>query len=194
MYLNPTESGRLTIFTAACLAREAMGRGLLLSLPEAVAVIADTVHWAARSGASYQECAQAGARALTEEEVLPGVAALLEEVRVEPLFDEGTRLVVVRWPLGRPSTGPGELSFGDQPLPSREAARRRMTVVNTSPRVVRVSSHYPFHRVNRKLSFDRPAARGWRLDLAAGAFVRWAPGQSRTVDLVSTERVEKGTS
>jgi urease subunit gamma/beta len=194
LYLNPTESDRLTTYLAASLAREATRRGLLLSLPEAVAVIADTVHWAARSGASYEECTQAGACALTQDQVLPGVAALLEEVRVEPLFDEGTRLVVIRWPLGRPSTGPGELSFGDQPLPSREAARRRMTVVNTSPRVVRVSSHYPFHLVNRKLSFDRPATRGWRLDLAAGAFVRWAPGQSRTVDLVPADRIEKGIS
>lgn len=194
MYLTPTESGRLTIFLAASLAREALHRGLLLSLPEAVAVISDTVHWAARSGASYQECAQAGAGALTEDQVLPGVSALLDEVRVEPLFDEGTRLVVVRWPLGRPGTGPGELQVSTQPLPSREVTRRRLTVLNTSPRVVRVSSHYPFHLVNRKLSFDRSAAEGWRLDLAAGGFVRWAPGESRTVDLVTTEQVKEGTS
>lgn len=126
--------------------------------------------------------------------MLPGVAALLDEVRVEPLFDEGTRLVVVRWPLGRPSAGPGELQVSNQPLPSRTVERRRLTVVNTSPRVVRVSSHYPFHLVNRKLSFDRSTAEGWRLDLAAGAFVRWAPGQSRTVDLVTTEQVQEGTS
>lgn len=62
--------------------------------------------------------------------------------------------------------------------------RIRLTVTNTSRRPVRLSSHYPFWRTNPRLSFDRAAARGFRLDLPAGASIRFAPGQTREVDLV----------
>jgi urease subunit beta len=48
-----------------------------------------------------------------------------------------------------------------------------------------VSSHYPFWRVNSRLEFDRGAAEGYRLDIPAGASIRWAPGQVREVDLVA---------
>jgi urease beta subunit len=62
--------------------------------------------------------------------------------------------------------------------------RISVTVANTSERPVRVSSHYPFHRVNRRLAFDREAAQGFRLDVASGSSVRWSPGQTREVVLV----------
>lgn len=62
--------------------------------------------------------------------------------------------------------------------------RRRLTVTNTSSRVIRVSSHYPFWRTNPRLSFDREAARGYRLDVPAGASVRFAPGATIEVELV----------
>jgi urease subunit gamma/beta len=63
--------------------------------------------------------------------------------------------------------------------------RRRITVVSRSARPIRVSSHYPFWRVNARLEFDRAAAAGYRLDIPAGASVRWAPGQSIQVGLVA---------
>jgi urease beta subunit len=66
--------------------------------------------------------------------------------------------------------------------PDRE--RRTLSVRNGSTRVVRVSSHYPFDRVNRRLEFDRTAAAGFRLDIPAGASVRWAPGETHEVGLV----------
>jgi urease beta subunit len=62
--------------------------------------------------------------------------------------------------------------------------RIRLTVTNTSSHVVRVSSHYPFWRTNRRLSFDRDAARGFRLDVPAGTSVRFGPGEMREVELV----------
>ena len=62
--------------------------------------------------------------------------------------------------------------------------RIRVVVTNTSARVVRVSSHYPFWRVNPRLEFDRDAATGFRLDAPAGASVRFAPGERREVVLV----------
>src|SRR6266567_2829541 len=63
--------------------------------------------------------------------------------------------------------------------------RLRITVISRSARPIRVSSHYPFWRANDRLEFDRAAAAGYRLDVPAGASVRWAPGQSRDVDLVA---------
>ena len=59
-----------------------------------------------------------------------------------------------------------------------------LTVRSESRRVIRVTSHYPFERVNSRLVFDREAARGFRLDIPAGATERWAPGETRTVRLV----------
>lgn len=62
--------------------------------------------------------------------------------------------------------------------------RISVEVTNTSARVVRISSHYPFWRTNRRLEFDREAARGFRLDVPAGSSVRFAPGETSQVVLV----------
>jgi urease beta subunit len=67
-------------------------------------------------------------------------------------------------------------------VPGRE--RITLTVRNTSRHVVRVSSHYPFWRTNRRLEFDRDAAEGFRLDVPSGVSVRFAPGESKDVTLV----------
>lgn len=67
--------------------------------------------------------------------------------------------------------------------PGRE--RIRLAVTNTSERPIRISSHYPFWRVNPRLAFDREAARGFRLDVPAGSSVHWDPGQTREVGLVA---------
>ena len=61
--------------------------------------------------------------------------------------------------------------------------RMRLTVENTSRRIVRVSSHFPFWRSNHRLQFDRDAARGYHLDIPAGSTERWGPGETREVDL-----------
>ncbi|MGD1923488.1 MAG: urease subunit beta [Paracoccaceae bacterium] len=57
-------------------------------------------------------------------------------------------------------------------------------VANTGDRPVQVGSHYHFSETNEGLSFDREAARGMRLDIAAGTAVRFEPGQSREVQLI----------
>ena len=59
-----------------------------------------------------------------------------------------------------------------------------LTVTNTGDRPVQVGSHFHFFEVNEALHFDRAAARGWRLNIAAGTAVRFEPGQQRTVELV----------
>jgi urease beta subunit len=63
--------------------------------------------------------------------------------------------------------------------------RLTITVTSRSDRPIRVSSHYPFWRVNARLEFDREAAQGFRLDLPAGASLRWGPGETRDVTLVA---------
>jgi urease subunit gamma/beta len=187
MRLTAWEEERLLVFTAAELARRHLERGLLLNAPEAIALICDAMLEAARAGDSYEAVEAAGRAAVGPEQVLPGVAALVSEVRLEVLMDDGTRLIVLRAPLGPAGAdAPGTVVQASQP--AREAeddrARRALEVRNSSARVVRVSSHHPFHRVNSRLLFDRAAARGFRLDLPAGSSERWAPGEARTVTLV----------
>jgi urease subunit beta len=60
-----------------------------------------------------------------------------------------------------------------------------VTVANTGDRPIQVGSHFHFHEVNDALQFDREAARGFRLNIAAGTAVRFEPGQQRTVELVA---------
>lgn len=81
---------------------------------------------------------------------------------------------------------PGELNIaaGDIEL-NADRARVTVTVANHGDRPVQVGSHYHFFEVNPALKFDRAAARGFRLDIAAGTAVRFEPGQSRDVTLVA---------
>jgi urease beta subunit len=62
--------------------------------------------------------------------------------------------------------------------------RITLTVANAGDRPIQVGSHYHFSETNPALSFDRTAARGRRLDIAAGTAVRFEPGQTREVTLV----------
>lgn len=75
-----------------------------------------------------------------------------------------------------PAEGEIELNAGREVLV--------LTVANTGDRPIQVGSHYHFAETNAGLSFDRDAARGMRLDIAAGTAVRFEPGQSREVRLV----------
>lgn len=59
-----------------------------------------------------------------------------------------------------------------------------LMVANTGDRPVQVGSHYHFGEANSALDFDRAAARGMRLDIAAGTAVRFEPGQRREVQLI----------
>ena len=80
---------------------------------------------------------------------------------------------------------PGEIISGDGPV-VLNAGRPVLTlvVVNTGDRPVQVGSHYHFAQANPALDFDRDAARGHRLDIAAGTAVRFEPGIEREVSLV----------
>lgn len=188
------EEERLFIFSAAELARRHRDRGLLLSAPEAIALVCDAMLDAARASAGYADVEAAGRNAVAPDEVMPGVRDLVDEVRLEVLMDDGTRLIVLLDPMGRNDdpdpNGPGAIrpaESGEMDAPLAEMPAREtleLTVRSESRRAIRVSSHYPFHRVNSRLIFHREATLGFRLDLPAGASERWGPGESRTVRLV----------
>ena len=61
----------------------------------------------------------------------------------------------------------------------------KLRVANTGDRPIQVGSHYHFYETNSALSFEREAARGYRLNVAAGTAVRFEPGQEREVELVA---------
>lgn len=61
----------------------------------------------------------------------------------------------------------------------------KVEVANEGDRPVQIGSHYHFFEVNESLRFDRAAARGFRLNIAAGTAVRFEPGQTREVELVA---------
>lgn len=100
MRLTPTEMDRLTIFTAAELARRRRTKGWKLTHPEALALICDEMHEAARGGASYEEVIRVGQTTLTEDDVLAGVAELIGTIKIECLFGDGMRVLHVEHPLG----------------------------------------------------------------------------------------------
>jgi urease subunit beta len=81
---------------------------------------------------------------------------------------------------------PGEMRVAAGEL-ELNAGRKTVTVqvTNAGDRPVQVGSHYHFHETNDALQFDRQAAYGFRLNIAAGTAVRFEPGQSRTVELVA---------
>ncbi len=81
---------------------------------------------------------------------------------------------------------PGECFIEDGELTLNEGRDTvELSVANTGDRPVQVGSHYHFFETNEALDFDRPAARGFRLDIPAGTAVRFEPGQRRQVTLVA---------
>ncbi|GAA3744978.1 urease subunit gamma [Streptomyces tremellae] len=186
MRLTPTERDRLLLFDAACLARARRARGLRLNVPEATALIADTVCEAARDGLWLAEAVEAGRAVLGPGDVLPGVAELVTEIHVEAVFEDGSRLAVVHDPIGGDGdparTAPGAL-LPAPPHPG-QAPARTVAVRNTAAVPVSVTSHFHFFEANPRLDFDRSAAYGMRLAVPAGSSVRFAPGATEQVGLL----------
>ena len=80
---------------------------------------------------------------------------------------------------------PGEIIVADGDIILNEGRdATSMSVANTGDRPVQIGSHYHFAETNEALVFDRDAARGMRLDIAAGTAVRFEPGQTRDVQLI----------
>ncbi|QEC48067.1 urease subunit gamma [Baekduia soli] len=181
MRLLPQEQDRLLLFLAAELARARRARGLALNQAEAVALIADGVCELARDGLRH-EAVVAGAYAiLGEEDVLPGVRALVPRVEVEAVFRDGRHLVVVPDPLGGPPAAPGPPEPEVAWLPQATAC---VEVVNEGAVAIGVTSHLHVFEANAALRFDRAAAWGMRLAVAPRTKVFFTPGQPREVALI----------
>ncbi len=192
MKLTPKELDRLTIFTLAEMARKRLARGIKLNYPEAVALISDEVMEEARAGRNYDEVVEHGQHVLTTEEVMDGVPTLLSTLAVEPVFDDGTKLVLLHDPIRSKTDTMPTASFSTMrtateasPTLTINAGRPTimLTVVNTSDHPVQVTSHMPFWEINPRMQFDREQAQGYRLDIPAGGAVRWEAGETREVRL-----------
>ena len=191
MNLTPTEQERLTIFTAAQLAREHKRRGIKLSHPEAIAYICDELLMCAREGRTLKDLMGYGAEILTSDDVMPGVPELIPVIHVEAVFPDGAKLITVHQPIrpgtaeSPPSPRAGEIITPDEEI-ELNAGRRTgsVTVTNTGDRPVQIGSHFHFFEINRALDFDRAATFGMRLDIPSGTAVRFEPGQEKEVALV----------
>jgi urease subunit gamma/beta len=192
MLLTPTEMERLTIFTAAELARRRKARGLKLNHPESIAYIVDEILEKARDGSSVAELISFGSTLLTTDDTMPGVAEMMPVIQVEATFPDGTKLVTVHDPIR-----PGKEAAPDQVRPGEiipaegdieiNAGRRRVTIkaINTGDRPIQIGSHYHFFEANRALDFDREKTFGMHLDIPAGTAIRFEPGESKEVSLVA---------
>jgi urease subunit gamma/beta len=188
MNLTPREKDKLLIAMAAEVARRRLERGVKLNYPEAIALITDAVVEGARDGRSVADLMEAGAHVVAASQVMDGIAAMILDVQVEATFPDGTKLVTVHHPIrgDAPVLVPGEVVTepGDIVM-NAGAATIELSVANTGDRPIQVGSHYHFAETNPALAFDRAAARGMRLDIAAGTAVRFEPGQTRLVTLVA---------
>ena len=188
MNLTPREKDKLLIAMAAIVARRRLERGVKLNHPEAIALITDFVVEGARDGRSVAELMEAGAHVISADQVMDGVAAMIHDIQVEATFPDGTKLVTVHNPIrgadetlipGEVLAEPGEIEM------NVGRATITLEVTNSGDRPIQVGSHYHFYEANPALKFDRARTRGYRLDIPAGAAVRFEPGQSREVRLVA---------
>ncbi len=99
MKLTPRETEKLLLSYAGLVAERRKERGLKLNYVEAVAYISSALMEKARDGKSVTQLMQEGAKLLTVDDVMDGVADMINEVQVEATFPDGTKLVTVHNPI-----------------------------------------------------------------------------------------------
>jgi urease subunit gamma/beta len=214
MHLTPHEIEKLLLHNAGFLAQKRLARGLRLNYPEAVALIATVTLELIRDGnSSVTTLMQTGQKLLGKNQVLPGVPEMASDVHIEGTFPDGTKLVAIRSPitaedgdlalalygsflpvpalvvfkkpLTDPAIMPGEYfpAEGDLTLNAGRPATE-LVMTNTSTRPVQIGSHFHLVEANPRMKFDRALAFGQRLDIPAGAAIRFEPGETKTVSTV----------
>jgi len=186
MLLTNREQEKLMIYTAAKLASERKDRGLKLNYPEACAIITSYICEGARDGKSVAQLMVDATKVLSEDDVMDGIASMMDMVQVEATFDDGTKLVTVHNPiqaqdnlvLGEYFIEDGEINLNE----NKEVIT--IEVENKGDRPVQVGSHYHFFEVNKYIFFNRVEAYGKRLDVPAGTSVRFEPGSKKLINLV----------
>lgn len=215
MKLAPREIEKLMLHNAGELAQKRLARGLRLNHAEAIALIATQILEFVRDGdKSVVELMDLGRQMLGRRQVLPSVPYLLHAVQVEGTFPDGTKLITIHDPIScengnldlalhgsflpAPSLDkfpavevckiPGEFICGPG-LITINTGRKGVVlkVTNTGDRPVQVGSHYHFIEVNPHLVFDRRRAYGKRLNIPAGTAIRFEPGDTKSVSLVSID-------
>ena len=194
MHLTPKEQEKLMLHMAGNLAKERRARGLKLNYVEALAYISSELLELARDGKTVVELMSLGTKILTGDDVMTGVADMLDEVQVEATFPDGTKLVTVHNPIqqtpqadqAEQSAKIGEVMASDEDIILNEGkVTVSVLVANRGDRPVQVGSHYHFFEVNRCLDFDREKAFGFHLDIPSGTSVRFEPGEEKEVQLVA---------
>jgi urease subunit gamma len=99
MNLTPREKDKLLVAMAAVVARRRFERGVKLNHPEAVALITDFVVEGARDGRSVADLMRDGGAVIRREQVMDGVAEMIDEIQIEATFPDGTKLVTVHNPI-----------------------------------------------------------------------------------------------
>lgn len=99
MNLTPREKDKLMVALAALVARGRLARGLKLNYPESVALVTDAVLEGARDGKSVADLMAEGGKVLTLNQVMDGIADMIQEIDVEATFPDGTKLVTVHNPI-----------------------------------------------------------------------------------------------
>ena len=99
MHLSPQEKDKLLIVTAALLVERRLNRGLKLNHPESVAWLSFLVLEGARDGKSVASLMQEGSTWLSRDQVMEGVPELVNEVQIEAVFPDGTKLVTLHDPI-----------------------------------------------------------------------------------------------
>ncbi len=211
MRLTPREIEKLWLHQAGFVAQKRYARGLKLNYPETIALISTQILELIREGYSVAELMNMGKQILGLDEVMPGVAKMIDDVQVEGTFPDGTKLVTVHHPICQTkinnglalygsglikskktivvdnvsSTYPGKIMVVDQEI---ELNKGRNTMVirvtNLGDRPVQVGSHYPFAETNKCLLFEREACLRYRLNIPAGTAVRFEPGEEKEIELV----------
>jgi len=188
MFLTNREQEKLMIYTASKLAWERKERGVKLNYPEATAIISSFILEGARDGKSVAELMVEATKVLSANDVMDGVPQMMYIVQTEATFDDGTKLVTVHNPIPSYSAaveageyiideGEIELNIGKETI--------ILEVKNDGDRPIQVGSHYHFFESNCALNFDRKSAYGMRLNIPSGTSVRFEPGSSKEVELVS---------
>lgn len=99
MQLSPHEQERLLVHVAAEIAEKRRSRGLKLNYPESVAILTSWVYEAARDGRTVVDLMDSGCQVLTRDDVMEGIAEMIDEVQVEATFPDGTKLVTLHQPI-----------------------------------------------------------------------------------------------
>jgi urease subunit gamma len=99
MHLAPRDIDKLLLSMAGLVAQQRRARGLKLNYPEAVALLSSFVLEGARDGRTVVELMETGRAVLGRDDVMDGVAELVDEVQVEATFPDGTKLVTLHRPI-----------------------------------------------------------------------------------------------